>query len=47
MFLANLRIFLKKSRPNVPVAHPRMTVSDFINGNAKEWDEEMLENFVA
>lgn len=37
----------RPARPNVLVAHPRMTVSDFINGESKEWDVAMLKNFVA
>lgn len=33
--------------PNVPVIHPKMTFSEFITVDSKEWDVEMLENFVA
>lgn len=35
------------ARPNFPVAHSKMTFSDFIIENSKEWDITMLENFVA
>lgn len=32
--------------PNALVIHPRLSVSDFTRGDKKEWDVEMLENFV-
>ena len=31
---------------NVPLAHPRMMVSDFIHVQPKEWDVDMLELLV-
>ena len=32
--------------PIAPVMHPNMRVSDFINPEMKEWDVDLLENYV-
>ena len=37
----------RPARPNVPVFHPRITVSEFIKEDSKERDVEILEKFVA
>lgn len=32
--------------PGVPIVHPRLHVSDFINNVSKEWNVKMLEDLV-
>lgn len=34
------------TRPNVLVVHQRLTINDFTREDPKEWDVDMLENFV-
>lgn len=37
----------KPAWPNAPIMHPRMTVIYLINGESKEWNVRLLENYVA
>ena len=36
----------RPARPSSLVLHPKMRVSDLINGESKEWDVGLLENYV-
>ncbi|CAA7045965.1 unnamed protein product [Microthlaspi erraticum] len=36
----------RHANPRIPVVHPRMTVSDFINREIKAWNVEMLEEYM-
>ena len=37
----------RPAQPIAPIRHLRMNVSDLINGESKEWDVRLLENYVS